>query len=141
MVLFGRGDEIRKLKARAKRADELLESTKAQCGRLRTRAEKAEEEVERWKCELDADEDRARLRGLLAQVDKNYAKLEAELEELKNLARALITMLPDWISEKVPEGLDPTFYGTGSREGDEKLQEHLITKIRKAVGREIKEKP
>jgi len=58
MVLFGRGDEIRKLKANVKRSKELLESTKAQCGRLRTRAEKAEEELERLRDRVREDVDR-----------------------------------------------------------------------------------
>ena len=36
----------------------------------------------------------------------------------------LKSLIPDW-AKIVPKGLDPTFYGTGSYEGDKKIMEKL----------------
>jgi len=36
----------------------------------------------------------------------------------------LLSLLPDWVKE-VPKGLDATFYGTGSYEGDLKVKQRI----------------
>ncbi len=36
----------------------------------------------------------------------------------------LWSLMPDWVKE-VPKGLDPTFYGTLSREGDKEVQKKV----------------
>jgi hypothetical protein len=42
-------------------------------------------------------------------------------QELKSHIRFLLSFVPPW-AEEVPEGLDPTFYGTGTAEGDRKVK-------------------
>ncbi len=37
----------------------------------------------------------------------------------------IYSLLPDWVKSKAPEGLDPTMYGTLSKEGDSKIQERV----------------
>jgi hypothetical protein len=60
---------------------------------------------------------------------------ECEHEQLRlhNVSKSLPTkdaefihsLLPDWVKNKAPEGLDPTMYGTLSKEGDDEIQERV----------------
>jgi len=40
-------------------------------------------------------------------------------------AEFIYSLLPDWVKSKAPEGLDPTMYGTLSKEGDDEIQERV----------------
>lgn len=40
-------------------------------------------------------------------------------------AKFIYSLLPDWVKNKAPEGLDPTMYGTLSKEGDDEVQERV----------------
>ena len=40
-------------------------------------------------------------------------------------AEFIYSLLPDWVKNKAPEGLDPTMYGTLSKEGDDEIQERV----------------
>ena len=37
----------------------------------------------------------------------------------------LLSIIPHWVKDAVPVGLDPTFYGTGSYEGDREVKARL----------------
>lgn len=37
----------------------------------------------------------------------------------------IYSLLPDWVKNKTSEGLDPTMYGTLSKEGDDEIQERV----------------
>jgi hypothetical protein len=60
---------------------------------------------------------------------------ECEQEQLRiaNVSKSLPTedakfiysLLPDWVKNKAPERLDPTMYGTLSKEGDDEIQERV----------------
>lgn len=63
------------------------------------------------------------------------AHLEARFKALGlyNVSKSLPTkdvefiysLHPDWVKNKAPEGLDPTMYGTLSKEGDDEVQERV----------------
>ena len=46
----------------------------------------------------------------------------------------MLSFVPPWAKE-VPEGLDPTFYGTCTAEGDKKVKAK-VDKIRELLGKE-----
>jgi hypothetical protein len=40
-------------------------------------------------------------------------------------AKFIYSLLPDWVKNKATERLDPTMYGTLSKEGDDEIQERV----------------
>jgi len=65
--------------------------------------------------------------------EKNITDAHAEICSLFNVSKSLPTedakfiysLLPDWVKNKAPEGLDPTMYGTLSKDGDDEIQERI----------------
>ena len=65
------------------------------------------------KTEVEATYPDEPLRNCLTEDDKNF----------------LWSLMPQWVKEQ-PKELDPTFYGTLSREGDIAIKEKLIRLLR-----------
>ena len=61
-------------------------------------------------------------KGLLEEVVRHINWLKED--QLKEDIEYLLSLIPDW-AKIVPKGLDPTFYGTGSYEGDLKVQKTI----------------
>ena len=66
-------------------------------------------------CLAHAEE--ARLRDSFVHIEAENASLREQVRVLAEHIRFLFSLVPDW-ARAVPEGLDPTFYGTLSAEGD-----------------------
>lgn len=37
----------------------------------------------------------------------------------------IYSLLPEWVKKEAPEDLDPTFYGTGTKEGDDSVRKRV----------------
>jgi hypothetical protein len=64
---------------------------------------------------------------------EDWEKYKQEQLRIANVSKSLPTedakfiysLLPDWVKNKAPERLDPTMYGTLSKEGDDEIQERV----------------
>ena len=68
-----------------------------------------------WKVDYDK-----RIRALKADLFRK----EAKLERVKADARFLLQFVPNW-AENMLKGLDPTFYGTLTYEGDMEIKTRI----------------
>ena len=68
------------------------------------------------------------VRKLLAAI--NYTRCSTELP-VKD-AKLLYELLPEW-AKNAPSGLDPTFYGTLTQEGDQAIVNKVNTILKKAI--------
>ena len=67
----------------------------------------------------------------LITANKERAILEARLKRAEEDCRFLLSFVPEW-ANIVPSGLDPTFYGTLTEEGDRQVKVR-VDKIREAL--------
>jgi hypothetical protein len=51
-------------------------------------------------------------------------EIAAGEEQSEDDVKIIKSLLPEWVKE-VPEGLDPTMYGTGTQEGDEAVKKRV----------------
>lgn len=58
---------------------------------------------------------------IMKNIDRIYNDFEKEKIAGNIDAEFIKSILPEWAKETPPEGLDPTFYGTGSQAGDQEI--------------------
>lgn len=46
-------------------------------------------------------------------------------KEIQEDIKFLLSLVPEWAKKEVPEGLDPTFYGTLTEEGDNEIKKRI----------------
>lgn len=63
-------------------------------------------------CEIMAD-----------KIDKQLSIANVSKSLPTEDAKFIYSLLPDWVKNKAPKGLDPTMYGTLNKEGDDEIQE------------------
>jgi len=57
----------------------------------------------------------------LGELEEIARALLKERDELRKSVDTLFHFVPKW-AESVPDGLDPTFYGTGTADGDRRVK-------------------
>jgi len=62
-----------------------------------------------------------------------------EIQVKNDDIKLLLSLIPSWAKE-VPEGLDPTMYGTGTYDGDLEIKQK-VDEIKRKIGRVKKLKP
>jgi hypothetical protein len=62
-----------------------------------------------------------KLRDAATTGNRLYSDALEEIERLRSDVKLLSMFIPDWAKEDAPEGLDPTMYGTGTKEGDQEV--------------------
>ena len=76
------------------------------------------QELEGWQEEAFLDVIRARAEAKhLRERSVDCSNTEAENTRLRGDISFLLSLVPEWARD-VPPGLDPTFYGTGTEDGD-----------------------
>lgn len=62
---------------------------------------------------------------MVDKIDKQLSIANVSKSLPTEDAKFIYSLLPDWVKNKAPEGLDPTMYGTLSKEGDDEIQERV----------------